>query len=186
MDAMNYYFDDTHPLSPFTHAAEANPGSVPPKNALRDTAPEMLSGYWPCAGKDAWIQIEDHRGEKGWVDGKPCTVADIGPLPAGWSDTPPPPTVEEQQAAFTTAIQLHLDSFAQTRNYDGIMSAATYATSSVQKFKAEGQYAVDARDSTWNKAYKILDDVLSGARPMPTIEEVIAELPSLAWPEVAS
>ncbi|GKG92470.1 hypothetical protein CE91St38_04780 [Desulfovibrionaceae bacterium] len=77
-----------------------------------------------------------------------------------------------------------MDQFAQTRNYDGIMSAATYATSTVPKFHAEGQYAVEARDLTWAKGYAILDDVLSGVRPMPTIEEVIAELPPLAWPEI--
>lgn len=96
----------------------------------------------------------------------------------------PPPTLEEQQAAFTAAVQTYLDSFARTRNYDGIMSAATYATSTVPKFKAEGQYAVEARDAVWAKGYEILDEVLSGQRPMPTIEEVIAELPPLAWPEV--
>lgn len=99
---------------------------------------------------------------------------------------PPPPTVEEQQAIFVAAIQGHLDSFAQTRNYDGIMSAATYATSTIPKFAAEGQYAVEARDATWTKGYEILDAVLSGQRPMPTIDEVIAELPPLKWPEVSS
>ena len=94
-----------------------------------------------------------------------------------------PLTPEELQADFTTAIQAHLDRFAQTRNYDNIMSAATYATSIVPKFRAEGQYAVEARDLTWAKGYELLDAVLSGSRPMPDLEEVIAELPALAWPE---
>jgi|GEM_PF-1462008 len=94
-------------------------------------------------------------------------------------------TMQELQDAFTDAVQTHLDAFAQTRNYDSIMSAATYATSTVPKFRAEGQYAVEARDATWAKGYEILDEVLSGQRPMPSIEEVIAELPPLAWPEVS-
>ena len=93
------------------------------------------------------------------------------------------PTPEEQLEAFTSAIQAHLDAFARTRNYDGIMSAATYATSTVPKFRTEGQYAVEARDLTWAKGYEIMDAVLSGARPMPTLDEVIAELPALAWPD---
>ena len=101
------------------------------------------------------------------------------PLPV-----PLAPTLEELQTIFTAAIQDHLDSFARTRNYDGIMSAASYATSTVPKFRTEGQYAVEARDATWAKGYEILDAVLSGQRPMPTIEKVIAELPPLAWPEV--
>ena len=95
-------------------------------------------------------------------------------------------TPEEKQAAmqkqFTDAIQTRLDEFARTRNYDGILSAATYATSTVLKFYSEGQYAVEARDRTWAAAYVILGDVLAGRRPMPTLEEVIAELPALAWP----
>ena len=97
---------------------------------------------------------------------------------------PQPPTAEEQLAAFTAAIQAHLDDFARTRNYDGILSAATYATSTVGKFRAEGQYAVEARDATWSKGYAIMDDVLAGARPMPSLAEVLDELPPLAWPEV--
>ena len=96
---------------------------------------------------------------------------------------PEPPTPQEQLEAFTTAIQAHLDRFAQTRNYDGIMSAATYATSTVPKFRTEGQYAVEVRDLTWAKGYEIMGAVMSGQRPMPGLEEVIAELPELKWPE---
>lgn len=84
---------------------------------------------------------------------------------------------------YSLAIQNKLDSFARTRNYDGILSAATYATSSVLKFKAEGQYAVGARDATWAKCYEILAEVEGGTRPMPTLEELMAELPALVWPQ---
>lgn len=91
--------------------------------------------------------------------------------------------IKEPQEMFTDAIQKHLDVFAQTRNYDNILSAATYATSTVLKFQAEGQYAVEARDATWAKGYEILDAVLAGQRPMPSLAEVLAELPPLAWPE---
>lgn len=97
---------------------------------------------------------------------------------------PPAPSPEEQQAAFTNAIQQRLDDFARTRNYDNALSCASYATSTNSKFAAEGQYIVEARDATWAVGYQILDDVMSGKRPMPTWEEVEAELPALAWPEV--
>jgi hypothetical protein len=90
--------------------------------------------------------------------------------------------MDELQKEFTGAIQTHLDAFAQTRNYDDILSAATYAASTVPKFQAEGQYAVEARDATWAKGYEILGEVLAGQRPMPALEEVLAELPPLAWP----
>ena len=85
----------------------------------------------------------------------------------------------------TNAIQALLDSFAKTRNYDGILSACTYATSNNPKFRAEGQYCVEARDQTWAMGYQIMDEVLSGGRPLPTVEEVLSELPEFKWPEVA-
>ena len=76
-----------------------------------------------------------------------------------------------------------LDDFARTRNYDNILSACTYATSTVAKFCAEGQYCVDARDATWNACYVILADVQAGTRPMPTLEQIMSELPVLEWPQ---
>lgn len=95
---------------------------------------------------------------------------------------PPPPTPEQIITQYTGAVQQHLDDFARTRNYDGILSAATYATSQVPKFKAEGQYAVEARDATWAKCYEILAAVEAGSRPMPTLDELLTELPVLTWP----
>ena len=95
---------------------------------------------------------------------------------------PPPPTAEQIIAQYTAGVQKHLDDFARTRNYDGILSAATYATSAVPKFKAEGQYAVEARDATWAKCYEVLAAVEAGSHPMPTLDELLAELPVLTWP----
>lgn len=95
---------------------------------------------------------------------------------------PPPPTIEQIIAQYDAAVQQRLDDFAKTRNYTNIMSAATYATSTVPKFRAEGQYAVEARDATWAKCYEVLAAAEAGTRPMPTFEELLAELPVLAWP----
>lgn len=85
------------------------------------------------------------------------------------------------QAEFTSAIQERLDSFAQTRGYDNIMSACSYFGSGNPRFKAEADRAIALRDATWAKCYEILDDVQSGKRPIPTPEELFAELPALEW-----
>jgi hypothetical protein len=96
---------------------------------------------------------------------------------------PAPPTPQEVEAEIVTGTQARLDSFARTRNYDSILSACTYATSSVPRFKTEGQYCVDARDATWAKLYEILAEVQTGTRPVPTgYADVEAELPVLVWP----
>ncbi|MFA5386812.1 MAG: hypothetical protein WC322_00235 [Candidatus Paceibacterota bacterium] len=105
-------------------------------------------------------------------------LADGGvPLP------PDPLSPQETFSAVQQAVQQRLDDFAQTRGYDGILSAATYVTSTVPKFAAEGQYAVGVRDATWAACYQIMADVQSGVRPLPTVSEVLAELPPLEWPQ---
>ncbi len=157
-------------------------GGPLPNNATY-TPPKEQNGHIPCWTGQKWIQIENHRGEEGYVHGTAHTITEYGPLPEGWSDTPPPPTRDELFMTFISAIQAHLDSFARTRNYDGIMSATTYATSTLPRFQAEGRYAIEARDMTWTAGYAVMDDVLAGKRPMPTINEVLAELPPLVWPE---
>ena len=87
------------------------------------------------------------------------------------------------QAGIVQATQQRLDDFARTRNYDGILSLCTYATSSVPKFAAEGQYGVEARDATWAKLYAVLAEVEGGTRPMPSgYSDIEGELPALVWP----
>ena len=101
----------------------------------------------------------------------------------------PDPTPEEiaaQQAAeqerikneLTAAVQAHLDAKAKEKNYDDILSLCTYATSTDPVFSAEGQAGVEWRDAVWAKCYQVLDAVLAGTRPVPTKEELIAELPA--------
>lgn len=79
--------------------------------------------------------------------------------------------------------QQRLDNFAKTRGYDGILSACTYATSTVPKFQQEGQYCVTARDSTWAGLYQILSEVEAGTRLMPAgFADIEPLLPKLSWP----
>jgi len=93
-----------------------------------------------------------------------------------------PPSPQQVEAQLTSAIQQRLDTFAQQRGYDNILSACTYATSSVPKFQSEGQNCVNLRDATWSAAYAVLADVQANTRPIPTETELFAELPVLTWP----
>ena len=96
---------------------------------------------------------------------------------------PAPLTLQQLEAQFTASIQQRLDDFARQRNYDGILSACTYATSTAAKFKAEGQACVNLRGATWVAAYDILGKVQAGKRPMPTsLDDIEADLPALVWP----
>ena len=91
----------------------------------------------------------------------------------------------ELQVKMTNAVQSALDNFAKTRGYDGIMSACSYSNSTDAQFKLEADYCIQLRDTTWRMGYAILADVKAGTRPIPSVGELIAELPvgSAKWPD---
>jgi hypothetical protein len=85
--------------------------------------------------------------------------------------------------SITENTQNRLDNFAETREYSSMLSATTYVASTVEKFRIEGQYCVEARDLTWAKLYEIFEEVQSGKRTIPnSYEDIEPELPVLQWP----
>lgn len=92
---------------------------------------------------------------------------------------------ERLKADILEKTEAQLNAFARTRGYDGILSACTYATSTVPKFAAEGQYCVGLRDTTWATLYTMLAEVQAGTRAVPTsFDDIASDLPtaSAAWP----
>ena len=91
-------------------------------------------------------------------------------------------TTEKLIQSIREATQIRLDAFAKTRNYDGILSACSYATSTVPKFQSEGQCCVAARDQTWAALYTIMGEVESKTRPVPSsFADIESALPVLTW-----
>jgi hypothetical protein len=89
--------------------------------------------------------------------------------------------LEQVKLAIVSQVQTRLDDFAKTRNYDSILSACTYATSTNDVFKAEGQKAVELRDSTWATLYTIMLEVSSGSRTVSSFSDIESDLPVLEW-----
>lgn len=154
---------------------------------IRYTAPGRvpmnISARLPYAGESLESVIQMYSPVAYWLEQEAEVV--VPELVSGRITPPAPeqPTEDQIIRQFTDAIQLRLDAFARTRNYDGILSAATYAASTVPQFAAEGQYAVAVRDATWAKAYEILAEVEAGLRPQPASpSDVFGELPVLQWP----
>jgi len=80
------------------------------------------------------------------------------------------------------AIQSYLDAEAQSHFYDGILSLCSYATSINPKFGPEGQAAVTWRDACWTVGYAVLAECEAETRPIPTVEELLSEMPVMVWP----
>lgn len=84
------------------------------------------------------------------------------------------------QAEAAAAVQSHLDAAAQARGYDNILSAVSYRGDTNPKFGAEAEAFFAWRSAVWAHCYAALAACMQGTRPIPTIPELIAELPALA------
>ena len=136
-------------------------------------------GLYPIEGSEPAYDSATHRltGPQYWFDG--TVVQRVYVV----EDIPVAELMQQMQRSVVEATQQRLDAFAKTRNYDGILSACTYATSAVPKFQAEGQYCVDARDATWATLYQLFNDVTAGVKPMPaSFSDIGLLLPTLKWP----
>jgi hypothetical protein len=117
---------------------------------------------------------EGHRAK--W-DGKEFFLEAIPePIP----EPEPVLTPEQIKGLAIRAIQLQLDDFARTRGYDSLLSACSYAASSIPKFAAEARCCLDLRDTTWATAANLL--AASDPASPPTVAQVLAALPVPAWP----
>lgn len=78
---------------------------------------------------------------------------------------------------FEQAIQAVLDREAVKVGYDNILSACTYAYPG-NPFQPEAESFVVWRSAVWAYCYQELAKVKNGTREMPTIEQIISELPA--------
>lgn len=86
------------------------------------------------------------------------------------------------EADFAAAIQAHIDGTARAREYNDAVTCASYAASTIPAWRADGEAFVSWRDGVWAYAFEQLALVQAGQRTQPTIAELIAELPPIAWP----
>lgn len=115
MPQLAYYWDGedyyTHcepcTTDPLESAKQGHEVYVVGANGCLD-APILEDGKWPKRVNDAWVNVENHVGEKGFVNGVPTTIEKYGPLPEGWSATPPVPTAEQLFSALRAARDARL------------------------------------------------------------------------------
>lgn len=62
-----------------------------PARCTTTAPPESQAGFAVCWAGEAWVLVEDHRGEAGYVNGAAFVMVDLGAYPEGWSTAPPAP-----------------------------------------------------------------------------------------------
>lgn len=179
----NNHYDPESKFLSYTHSTPVNKGEIPPDYSLRaEEKPEIKKGFWPCLNKKktSFAQIEDRRGEEGYVNGEAFTIIELGPYPEGWSITPPPsppPTPDELERDFSAGISRRLDTFAAEKKYDSMTSARLAAFT--EEFAEDGKTANKAYAETWDAALPMVAALRSGEI---SVEAALAQLPPLAWP----
>ena len=83
---INYYFDNTNEMRPYTHQLDATDDTLPPDNALR-VKPQFKEGYCPCEKDGGWYLVEDHRDEIVYnIETKESSKIDyLGPIKTGFT-----------------------------------------------------------------------------------------------------
>ena len=94
-------------------------------------------------------------------------------------------TAEQQKAkikkTLLKAVDDYMDKTVRERGYDNIAKCVTYAGDEDPIFNREGTAAKKWRSKVYRKCYSILAEVEAGEREIPTVEELIAELPVIEW-----
>ena len=130
---------------------------------------------------------KDNQNKVYWLD----DAKDEGLLPAGVEQITddeaeslrnPPETPEQTIARLEKALDNHLDAVANSYRYESIRTMVTYATSEHPTFGPEGRAAVKFRDAVYAFGIQKIADCTRevGPEPIPTEEELLAELPNFA------
>ena len=91
----------------------------------------------------------------------------------------PPLTQAQIIASFEIAVQVYLDAQAAAWNYESVLSAASYANSTVTQFKNEALALIAWRDAVWSACYAAEAGIIAGTQPMPaSAQAFIATLPA--------
>jgi hypothetical protein len=96
---------------------------------------------------------------------------------------PDPLLLEDMVKLYGWAVSGRLDAFSRGRDYDTIDEAATYRDDANPLYAREGAYCHKMRGLTWTKYDEAIALVRQETIPPPAIDDFLAMMPILEWPE---
>lgn len=119
-----------------------------------------------------------------WCNANNCTIEDKGEYCEVVEISPYVPTEAELQEYFENGVEEWMNTVVAERHYDSIDTCiGRYLYSPNEKYRREATAVMEWNTLVWDKCWDILAEVKQGKRPVPTLEEVIEELPKLNWGE---
>lgn len=83
---------------------------------------------------------------------------------------------------YTLYLKNHIDSVAKAKQYDNAISISSYANSTNETWKLEATTFLIWRDAVFNYAINIETEVKAGKITLPSLDNFIAGLPVIQWP----
>jgi hypothetical protein len=121
-----------------------------------------------------------------WCNANNATIEDKGEYYECVEIPAHVPTEKEIQEQLEQGIEAWMNTVVAERDYDSIDTCiARYTDSPNPKYAREAKAVRDWNTAVWDKCWDILAEVKAGKRDVPTLEEVIAELPKLDWGDEA-
>mgnify|MGYP001585451714 CR=1 FL=1 len=129
----------------------------------------------------------------GWP-GKEFSVGETYESLQWLSEDVPKPTLQEienlwpeclnqiQIKIYKTELEKLLNSVAAQKDYRSQLSIVSYTSSSNPQWKAEADSFIDWRDALYSYALQVMDNVLNGNIPAPTLEDFLQGAPVIVWP----
>lgn len=153
---------------------------------LELTATGLISPDWTAPG----ITTSTHTSEDveslpaDWVGGHyfydgEWTLTDLGQAAKDENDLL---AAQNIYRSLESAVDGHVGSVAQAKGYDNRLTA-TMRAGYANPWQAEGIAFGQWMDSCYEYCQGVQADVMAGIRPIPTTQELIAELPGMVWPE---
>jgi hypothetical protein len=122
------------------------------------------------------------------VDGKiliasdDASIGDLYDAETGEFTRPEPEQPLPSEIDYQIAIEKYVDAVASEKRYGGAVAIATYINSTVDVWRNEAKTFVAWRDNVYVYAFEELQKVMNGERQQPSVEDFLAELPSITWP----
>jgi hypothetical protein len=82
---------------------------------------------------------------------------------------------------FAKYLRDYLDKSVAPRDYDNIDTAGDWTDDSDAAWAAESKQAREFRSACYKTSYQIENDVVSGVRPVPTLQQFEDAMPRLGW-----
>lgn len=126
------------------------------------------------------LELEDSATEWGELPLVPSTTAGIGDEYVNgefFKPEPEPESPDRIKQRLESFLDAHLDSIAKNCGYLSVAHFLSYLNSTVPAWQTEAVAFNKFRDEFWQAAIAIEEDALAGNRPVPTEQELLADLP---------